>query len=173
MLPEQFQCDKYYFTSEAMLRRYGLANWAGCDSRIISFAAEFVLEARRQMVPLYVHTAYRSPATQIKLVKRGVSRAGPLKAPHCHGMAVDIVHADAHWHLPPALWANLGEVGKATAARLGIDVEWGGDWRFWDPAHWQLKAFDRVKGGQPDDYSSVSRVELTPSAIHALKLGCD
>jgi peptidoglycan L-alanyl-D-glutamate endopeptidase CwlK len=47
-----------------------------------------------------------------------------------------------HWTIDwadPRPWHTLAEVVKATAQRLEVVVEWGGDWTsFKDLPHWQL-----------------------------------
>lgn len=58
--------------------------------------------------------------------------------------AVDVVPWPLDWDISDpdvlATWIALADEIKATAERLGIEVEWGGDWRnFRDFPHWQIK----------------------------------
>ncbi|QCS37219.1 hypothetical protein [Tortoise microvirus 70] len=60
-------------------------------------------------------------------------------------MAVDIVHFGRYWDLSPKEWAVVGLIGKEVARRRNIKIVWGGDWRFWDPAHWELKDWKALR----------------------------
>ena len=55
--------------------------------------------------------------------------------------AVDIIHATRGWNLTKKEWDVVGAIGKEIARKRNIDIEWGGDWQFYDPAHWQLKSW--------------------------------
>lgn len=135
---KRLQAGIAFHTSEAMLRRHEMANWQNTDSDIRRFAAYFVEILRKQGAPFYVHSAFRTQDEQQRLLIAGRSKANWPRAPHCQGAAVDIVHGAYHWELRPDEWARLGTIGKRLAADLNIDITWGGDWRFYDPAHWEL-----------------------------------
>lgn len=58
-----------------------------------------------------------------------------------YSAAVDIIHATRGWNLTKKEWDVVGAIGKEIARKRNIDIEWGGDWQFYDPAHWQLKSW--------------------------------
>lgn len=80
----------------------------------------------------------RTEARQKKLFAEGASKT--LNSRHLTGHAVDIVpfiDGDISWHWPH--YYPLAEAMKDAADELGVDIEWGGDWkRFKDGPHWQL-----------------------------------
>lgn len=78
----------------------------------------------------------RNIERQRQLVAKGASKT--LNSRHITGHAVDI----APW---PIDWEDLkrfeimADAMKQAADELGVDVEWGGDWRsFYDGPHFQL-----------------------------------
>lgn len=104
-----------------------------------TFARKFMKECADRGIPLRVFQGYRSPKEQQRMKDRGVSRAGPGQSPHQYGCAVDMIHVARAWEgMTREQWDVLGAIGKEVARRMGIDVDWGGDWDFYDPAHWQL-----------------------------------
>lgn len=135
---ERLRVHTAFFGGETWLKQMERADWQNTDPRIALFAALLVRELRKANVPMFVHSAFRSPTQQIELVARGVSRAKPPRAPHVQGAAVDIVHSRFAWELSKAEWDMIGRIGKRIAERADIPVQWGGDWDFWDPAHWEL-----------------------------------
>lgn len=128
-----------YFTSDAYLRTYDRADYRCARFNIDLFAARLVQAARKRGVPMYVHTLWRSPKEQTRLVDQGRSKTPPPTAAHVQGMAADVVHAVHHWELSPHEWRLVAELGKAVARQMEISVIWGGDWTFYDPAHWEIK----------------------------------
>lgn len=104
---------------------------------LLEFESRFINRARNMYrIPLYCHTARRSKADQLKLVEEGRSR--DPNGPHVHGLALDIIHSTKAWNLSKNQWALLGHIGKEVAQTLHIKLDWGGDWRFYDPAHWEI-----------------------------------
>jgi peptidoglycan L-alanyl-D-glutamate endopeptidase CwlK len=94
-------------------------------------------------VTFQVIEGVRSLARQRALVKQGASRtlrSRHLTAPNGLGHAVDLavfVNGRLSWEAP--LYHRLADQVKVAAKRLGIPVEWGGDWRgFFDGPHFQL-----------------------------------
>lgn len=86
----------------------------------------------------------RSQERQAYLVKTGASQT--LESRHLTGHAVDIAPTldtdgdgddEPSWH-----WGHynmLAPYVKQAAKDLGVEVEWGGDWKkFKDGPHWQL-----------------------------------
>jgi peptidoglycan L-alanyl-D-glutamate endopeptidase CwlK len=99
-----------------------------------------VIEAADEMTPLefIVTEGVRTLARQQQLVAAGASKT--LKSRHLTGHAVDLavkVNGEIRWDWP--LYGRLAGVVKEAAAKLGIAIEWGGDWRsFKDGPHFQL-----------------------------------
>lgn len=104
---------------------------------IVEFSRRVIKEAKRLNVPLFAHEFYRSPERQRELAAQGKSKL--VDGAHNRGAAVDIVHGTKGWDLTRAQWSLIGHVGKEVATRQGISVVWGGDWNFYDPAHWELE----------------------------------
>ena len=88
----------------------------------------------------------RTIERQRELVRIGASKT--MRSRHLTGHAVDIVplvdldrdgkiETDEMFNWP--LLRKLAPVVKTEAARLGVAIEWGGDWKsFPDGPHWQL-----------------------------------
>jgi hypothetical protein len=53
-------------------------------------------------------------------------------------MAVDIIHATRAWNLSKKEWDCIGAIGKEIARKRNIKLDWGGEWNFYDPAHWEI-----------------------------------
>lgn len=111
---------------------------AGAHPDIVEFERRLVARFRKLGVPLFAHCFVRSDAEQSALFQRGLTKARAGESPHNYGLAVDIVHGTKAWDLSHRQWEVVGHVGKEVAAQLGVKVEWGGDWRFYDPAHWEI-----------------------------------
>lgn len=159
--PERLKVGPGFLTSDKYLRQHQRADWQQTDPRIQIFAAQFCETFRRKQIPLYVHSAFRTEAQQNAMVSKGTSKAKWPRAPHAQGKAVDIVHAAYHWNLTSNEWALLGKVGKELAHRLGLQLTWGGDWNFYDPAHWELSDWrDNVRR-----LTAQAPVEQTPRGI--------
>lgn len=137
--PLRLQMSKVFFTSDQHLRQQERADWRNVPTYMRVFAGRFVETARRQGVPLYVHSAYRDQQEQQALYDKGRTKAKWPRAPHCQGQAVDIVHGRYYWELTPNEWALLGKIGKEVAHRMSLPIVWGGDWHFYDPAHWEFE----------------------------------
>lgn len=115
------------------------ADRSGVHPDVLLFERAFIRECAREGWPLYCHTAIRSFDKQEELYADGHTKARGGSSPHQHGFAVDIVHSVHQWDLDKNAWFLLGHVGHEVARRLGIEMEWGGNWNFYDPAHWELK----------------------------------
>lgn len=130
--------DKDFLVSEKYKEQQWRADRKGAHNEILDFERAFIRRLLRLGVPMFAHNMVRSVQDQNGLYARGVSKAAGDKSPHVHGMAVDIVHSRFAWDLHPAQWSLIGHIGKEVAAQNGIDIVWGGDWKFYDPAHWEL-----------------------------------
>lgn len=125
----------------------------GCHEDIVHFERLLVTAARKINVPLFAHCMMRTSDEQDAAFARGASKAQAGESPHNFGLAVDIIHSVKGWAISPASWDMLGHMGKELAARNGIAVTWGGDWKSkpsdvvgWDPAHWQLRDWKALAG---------------------------
>lgn len=80
----------------------------------------------------------RTKERQAQLVAAGASQT--MNSRHLTGHAVDLaplVSGQVRWDWP--LFYPLADALKQSADVIGVDVEWGGDWKKWkDGPHWQL-----------------------------------
>lgn len=80
----------------------------------------------------------RTPERQAQLMQAGASKT--MRSRHLTGHAVDLavkVGNEVRWDWP--LYDRLSTVVKRAALDLGVEIEWGGDWRtFKDGPHFQL-----------------------------------
>lgn len=110
------------------------------DCQLKRWWFRFQEEAAAQSVPLRVHSGYRDKEHQNRLKSEGRSKAVWGQSPHNFGLAVDIIHTTRAWDgMTRDHWAMLGALGKDLARRQKLDLVWGGDWSFYDPAHWEYK----------------------------------
>lgn len=86
------------------------------------------------------HGGKRTVEEQQALFDKGVSKCDGInnRSYHQSGRALDVVA-----YRKGASWDELEEVAVCmlqAAIELGVDIEWGGNWRNgWDGAHYQLK----------------------------------
>lgn len=99
---------------------------------------------------MFAHSMVRTPEEQAELFRQGVSKDSPDDGiwPH-KGCAVDIVHSVKGWNMNADEWKLVGHLGKEISAQMGLGVIWGGDWAFYDPAHWEIKTFREEMDGYP------------------------
>lgn len=118
------------------------ANRAGCHPDIIMFERAFIRRLGKLYIPAFAHSMKRTPEEQTSLYIRGLSKLSGDRGPHVQGIAVDIVHSVKAWSVSERGWELIGHIGKEVAKSLDLEIEWGGDWKFFDPAHWQLPVHD-------------------------------
>lgn len=114
---------------------------------IVEFTNAFLKDLKARGMPFWPHCFFRSGQVQNSLYHQGVTRARAGQSPHNYGMAVDIVHFTRLWNLSEKEWAVIGLIGKEVARRRNIKMTWGGDWSFYDPAHWELKDWKKEARG--------------------------
>ena len=140
--------------SFTLTERYGdqqrRADRVGADPRILEFERKLIGRAFKLGVPLFAHCCVRGSAEQSRLFKEGRSKARPGESPHNYGAAVDIVHSLKAWDLTRKQWEIIGHLGKETAKAIGVRVSWGGDWQFYDPAHWELADWLKIRAQYSD-----------------------
>ena len=130
--------DRPFCLSERYKAQQKRASRDGTHPDVLEFERRLVARCLKLGVPMFAHCFVRSDEEQNSLYVRGLSKARAGQSPHNYGLAVDIVHGTKAWDLTRKQWEIVGHVGKEVARQLGLDVEWGGDWSFYDPAHWQL-----------------------------------
>ena len=87
-------------------------------------------------VDMVVIEGVRSRERQKQLVAKGASKT--MNSRHLTGHAVDMVPWPIDWN-DLDRFAIMADAMKQAAEELGVDVEWGGDWRtFYDGPHFQL-----------------------------------
>jgi hypothetical protein len=140
------------FSSNYMLKQHSRANWVGCPPELREFTEKLFRQLKKDGIPMYVHTCYRSPDLQQTLFERRLSKT--TNGAHQRSCAIDVVHAYHHWDAPKEFWLYVGMTGKRIAKRNGYKLIWGGDETSslfqsdlrdpndtfkWDPAHWELR----------------------------------
>lgn len=125
------------------------ADRRGAQSDILDFERSLIAKLKSIGIPMFAHCVMRDPVEQNRLLRDGFSKAGAGQSPHQYGYAVDIIHSTLPWdiHLEDhefarKCWALIGELGKEVSQTIGVPVDWGGDWKFYDPAHWELKDWE-------------------------------
>lgn len=143
-IPRRLGVRSAYFTGETHLSQHDRADYTDADPQIMEFAARLYTALRKRGIPVFIHCCYRDKATQTEVNHKGNSKASWGRSPHNSGQAVDIIHSIFGWEMDEDEWAYIGRIGKDVARTMGLEVTWGGDWRYYDPAHWQLDPWDRV-----------------------------
>ena len=123
-----------------MLRRE--ERLAGVDPRLQAVVRRAAATYPHDIIVL---EGVRSLERQQQLVKQGASKT--LDSKHLRGKAVDVApvldtdgdgDVEASWHWPH--YDQLAPHMKAAALELGVNLQWGGDWRtFKDGPHWELR----------------------------------
>lgn len=113
------------------------------DPRILEFEKAFVKRCHGMGIPMFANEVIRTADRQKMLKLAGRSKTDD--GPHMYGMAVDLVHCKFAWDMSVKEWAFLGHIGKEVAQQLGLRIVWGGDWRFYDPAHWEIAQWRQQK----------------------------
>ncbi|QCS37267.1 hypothetical protein [Tortoise microvirus 77] len=114
------------------------ADREGAHPVILDFERAFVRRLAKLGVPMFAYEFKRGLARQNELQKAGKSKAKAGQSAHGTGEGVDIIHGVKAWDLDRRSWAMIGHVGKELARQNGWRLTWGGDWKFYDPAHWEL-----------------------------------
>lgn len=142
--------DRAFCQSERYSVQQGRADRTGADPAILEFERKLISRARNLGIPLFAHTVVRGSSEQNRLFRAGLSKARAGFSAHNYGAAVDIVHGTKAWALTTKQWAVLGHIGKELAASLGLEIVWGGDWKFYDPAHWELASWREIRARYAD-----------------------
>lgn len=148
--------DLASFKNPKVLNRIDGPDTGGCHPDLIDFYKAFQKHLRQHGIPMIPTEFFRTPERQAELRAEGRSKAGPWQSPHQYGCALDLVGATRFWNLTRKEWEVIGTIGKEVARKRGLKMEWGGDWDFYDPAHWQLadwKGYKRLidAGAMPQE----------------------
>lgn len=133
--------DRPFLASQRYQEQQQRANMEGAHPDIVEFTRCMVKRLAKHGIPVFASEVIRSPERQDDLYALGTTRAKGGQSAHQYGCAVDIVHSVQGWGLSEREWKLIGHVGKELIAQKGLRVEsfaWGGDWGFYDPAHWQI-----------------------------------
>lgn len=142
--------DRAFCFSERYSDQQGRADKLGAQPEILEFERKLVRRAYKLGIPLFAHALIRGSSEQNRLFREGHSKARAGESPHNYGAAVDLIHGTKGWGLTRRQWAIIGHLGKELAASLGLKVVWGGDWDFYDPAHWELANWREIRAQYSD-----------------------
>lgn len=142
--------DRAFCFSEKFTEQQGRADKFGAQPEILEFERKLVKRAFKLGIPLFAHCVIRGSQDQNRLFREGRSKARAGESPHNYGAAVDLIHGTKGWDLTRKQWAIIGHLGKEAAASAGIAVNWGGDWKFYDPAHWELASWREIRAQYAD-----------------------
>lgn len=139
--------DRPFLASQKWQEQQGRASREGAHRDILDFERVLIKRMGKLGVPMFAHWVVRTEKQQLELFQGGHSKDSPADGQWPHrGCAVDIVHSVKGWGLSKSQWALVGHVGKELALQRGLKVDWGGDWRFYDPAHWQITGWKLLEG---------------------------
>jgi peptidoglycan L-alanyl-D-glutamate endopeptidase CwlK len=103
-----------------------------------------------KVADITIVSGMRTPEEQLELYKQGRTEPGNIvtnldgynkKSKHNENpsLAVDVVPYPVDWN-DIDRFIELSHTVKTLAHHLGIEIQWGGDWKtFKDYPHWQLK----------------------------------
>jgi hypothetical protein len=146
-------------------------DWDGVHPDIIEFTRRMVKELKRRGIPFYAFELMRTAERQKHLLRQKRSKAGPWESPHQYGCAVDLISYTRLWNITPQQWLVVGTIGKEIARKMGIKVVWGGDWKFYDPAHWQLADWKEYKWMYDREGREITSAKSAAKAAELNKIG--
>jgi len=157
--PEPVQVVDYSTAMRSMIdrayidsRKYGdqqrRADRIGAHPDILEFEKRLVTRFRKQLIPLFALCVNRGEHDQNQAYVQGHSKAKWGESAHNYGMAVDVIHCVKAYNLERKAWDLIGHYGKEISVQAGIPIVWGGDWKFYDPAHWELANWKQLVGDQ-------------------------
>lgn len=152
--------DRPFLYSQKYGEQQGRADRTGAQPDILDFERKLVKRAFKLGVPLFAHCVNRGSAEQNRLFRAGHSKARAGESPHNFGAAVDLIHGTKAWALSRKQWAIIGHLGKELAIQAGLKVTWGGDWEFYDPAHWELTEWRAIRAQYADGEDFDGRPSL-------------
>lgn len=113
-----------------------LSRLGTCDEKI-----QKLIQAVSKEEAIVVICGFRNKQDQDKAVHDGNSKTPWPTSRHnvYPSEAIDIAPVPINWN-DIAAFKRLAKVMFATAEKMGIEIEWGGDWAMRDYVHFQLKA---------------------------------
>ena len=142
--------DRDFCFSQKYQEQQARADRFGAQPEIVEFERKLVKRLFKLGVPVFAHCVIRGSQEQNRLFREGKSKARAGESPHNYGAAVDLIHGVKAWNLTRKQWALVGHIGKETAASAGLKVTWGGEWEFYDPAHWELTQWRAIRAQYSD-----------------------
>lgn len=143
--------DRPFLATQKWQQQQWRANREGAHPSILEFEKVFIRRMTKLGVPMFAHCVVRTEQEQWEQFVDGDSKDDPKDGlwPH-RGTAVDLIHSVKAWNLDKHQWGLVGHIGKnIVAPAIGVKVTWGGDWSFYDPAHWELTGWKAIAGEYP------------------------
>lgn len=139
----------YYTAHGNLVRDDARADWRGVHVHLQAFAGLLMAYFDHHGVPFFVHSAIRGKIAQDAAFAAGNSKVRWPNGAHNRGYGFDLIHGRFAWDLTQREWRAVGEVGKRIWDRYmaslkpedRLEIVWGGDWKFYDPAHWEIKGY--------------------------------
>lgn len=144
--------NKPFLASRKYQEQQSRADRQGVHPDILEFEKRMVRRMGKLDVPIFASEVMRTAERQNDLYALGNSKAKGGQSPHQYGCAIDLVHSVHGWNLDRKAWELIGHVGQEIIAQAGLAIvsfAWGGDWKFYDPAHWQVEDWKMVKDNYP------------------------
>lgn len=154
--------DRPFLNSQKWQEQQWRAFREDCHFDIWEFEKRFIKRMTKLGIPMFASEVWRSKQRQAELLAQGKSKTDD--GPHMYGCAIDLVHSVKGWNLNAREWALVGHIGKEIAAQAGIKLVWGGDWEFYDPAHWEVADWRVIRGV----FRSYPSIETTTEALRVL-----
>lgn len=117
----------------------------GLRPEMVDFANALLKEFKRRSMPMIVSCGFRGETAQNKAFREGHSKARFGQSAHNFGMAIDVIHMVHGWNMTRKEWAVIGHIGYEVARKRNLKLQWGGEWDFYDPAHWEMKEWKLLR----------------------------
>lgn len=150
--------NKTFLQTERYESQQWRANRDGAHPKLLEFSDAMVKRMAEIGVPMFPHCIVRTEADQDAAYALGRSKVkGSDAYPHRFA-AVDLIHSVKGWEMPEKAWDLIGHVGHELAKKLSIPITWGGDWEFYDPAHWELAFWRSMEPMPPHMYNARGKL---------------
>lgn len=141
--------DRPFLASRNWQKQQERAERDGAHPDLLEFERLLIRRMAKIGVPMFAAEVLRSQERQNDLYALGVTKAKAGQGPHPYGCAADVVHSVRGWDLSRKQWSLIGHVGQELARQNGLKIEWGGNWKFYDPSHWQVIGWKEQKENFP------------------------